>query len=112
MSIQIRQFESFDHRTIQDIHDLIAAFYRFKRRTEFLFPLEPNPREDWYGFLRKEAVALCESADFVTGILDACIYANAEVGYAGEKRALSIQRERYWSMSVYTLPRYHPEVVP
>jgi hypothetical protein len=110
MSIQSLQFESFDHRTIQDVHDLIAAFYRFKRRTESLFPLEPNLCEDWYAFLREEAVALCESADFVTGVLNACIYANTEVRYAGEKRANHVQRERYWAMLEYTLPRYQPEV--
>ena len=112
MSIQVRQLELWDYRAAQDIHDLIAAYYRFKRRTELLFPLEPNLREDWYWFLRKEAVALCESADFVTGVLDACLYANTEVGNAGEKRAKDIQRARYWRMLEYTLPRFQLEEEP
>jgi len=110
MSIQVRQLESIDHRTVQDVHDLIAAFYRFKRRTEILFPLESNLRDDWYSFLREEAAGLCESADFVTGVLDACIHANTDIGYAGEKRAKHVERERYWTMFEYTLPRYQPEV--
>jgi hypothetical protein len=110
MSIQVRQLNSIDHRTVQDIHDLIAAWYRFKRRTERLFPLEPNLREDWLRFLRAEAISLSESAEFVTGILDACIQANNEIGYAGENRAMSVQNMRYREMFQYTLPRFQPDV--
>ena len=112
MSIQVRQLNSIDHRTVQDIHDLIAAWYRFKRRTERLFLLEPNLREDWSRFLRAEAISLSESAEFVTGILDACIHASNEIGYAGENRAMSVQKTRYREMFRYTLPRFQPEVEP
>jgi hypothetical protein len=109
LNLQVR-LNSIDHRTVQDIHDLIAAWYRFKRRTERLFPLEPNLREDWLVFLRKEVLALSISVDFVTGVLDACIQANNEIGYAGEKRVRRLQRERYWRMFEYTLPHSLSEV--
>jgi hypothetical protein len=112
MSIQVRQLNSIDHRTVQDVHDLVAAWYRFKRRSERLFPLEPNLKEDWTQFLRAELHALSRSADFVTGVLDACIHANTEIGYAGEKRAKRVQRERYWTMFEYTLPHSLSEVEP
>ena len=112
MSIQVRQLSSIDHRTVQGIHDLIAAWYRFKRRTEQLFPLEPDLSQDWLRFLRAEAIALSKLADFVTGVLDACIHANTEIGYAGEKRAQGIQRSRYFRMFQYTLPRSQSEVEP
>ncbi len=107
MSLQLRQVESesFDHRTVQDVHDLIAAWYRFKRRTERLFPLEADLREDWHEFARTEAAELCRSADFVTGFLDACVYANTEQGYAGEERAKQVEKWRYREMFQYTLPR-------
>lgn len=112
MSIQVRQLCSIDHRTVQDIHDLIAAWYRFKRRTERLFPLEADLVDEWYSFLWKETRELCGSADFVTGLLDACIYANAESGYAGEERARRIQRRRYSEMLRYTLPHLQAEEDP
>lgn len=105
MSIQVRQVESFDHRTVQDVHDLIAAWYRFKRRTERLFPLESDLSEDWRRFFWRETEELCFSSDFVTGVLDSTIHANTERGYAGEKRAKQVQRVRYQEMLRYTLPR-------
>jgi hypothetical protein len=105
MSIQVRQLCSIDHRNVQDIHDLIAAWYRFKRRTERLFPLEPDLKQDWCEFATTEARELSASADFVTGVLDSCVYANTDCGYAGERRAKWIQRERYREMLRYTLAR-------
>ena len=103
MSMQVRQLTSFDHRTIQDIHDLIAAWYRFRKRTERLFPLEGDARQDWIEFASLEARALCSSADFITGVLDACVYANTEAGYAGEQRAKRVQEERYNEMIRHNL---------
>lgn len=102
MSIQVRQLNSIDHRTVQDMHDLIAAWYRFKRRTERLFPLGCDLKEDWFSFLGKELASLIHDPDFVTGVLDTCIQANTEIGYAGERRAQSVQRSRYRSMSTTT----------
>ena len=105
MSIQVRQLYSIDHRTVQDMHDLMAAWYRFKGKTERLFPLEPDLKQDWCEFAATEARELSASADFVTGVLDACVYANTDCGYAGERRAKWIQRERYREMLGYTLAR-------
>ena len=110
ISVQVHELRSIDHRTVQDIHDLIAAWYRFSRRTERLFELASDLSEDWLGFARAEAVALCTSANFVTGVLDACIDANTDVGYAGEERAKLVQRSRYYDMFEYTLPRFKSEV--
>jgi hypothetical protein len=105
MSIQVRQLCSIDHRTVQGIHDLIAAWYRFKRRTERLFPLQSDLTEDWCRFATTEARELSASEEFVTGVLDACVYANTEYGCAGEQRAKRVQRERYCEMIRYTLAR-------
>jgi hypothetical protein len=109
MSVQVRELRSIDHRTVQDVHDLIAAWYRFTRRTERLFPLESELSDDWCAFLATEVRELCLSAKFVTGVLDACIYANKDSGYAGEERAGSVQRERYSQMIQYAIPRSEPE---
>jgi hypothetical protein len=105
MSIQVRQLYSIDHRTVQDMHDIIAAWYRFKRRTERLFLLEPSLKQDWCEFATTESRELSASADFVTGVLDACVYAHTKRGYAGEERAKWVQRERYREMLRYTLAR-------
>jgi hypothetical protein len=110
MSIQVRQVNSIDHRTVQAMHDLIAAWYRFKRRSERLFSLGSNLNEDWLAFfLRSESTALSWMPGFVTGVLDACVYANTEVGYAGESRALNVLRGRYDAMFRHTLPSSQPD---
>jgi hypothetical protein len=31
LAARVRAMDSFDHRTLQDAHDLIAAWYRFSR---------------------------------------------------------------------------------
>lgn len=109
MGVAVRQLNSIDHRTVQNMHDLIAAWYRFKRKTERLFPLGGDLPEDWIQFITAEAHELCRDANFVTGVLDACIYANAEPGYAGERRARTIQHGRYSEMLHYALPSSQPE---
>lgn len=109
ISVQVHALRAIDHRTVQDMHDLVAAWYRFKKRTERLFPFDYDLTEDWLRFARADAVALSKSADFVTGVLDACIYANTEIGYAGERRAQAIQQTRYISMFQYRLPRFDLE---
>lgn len=91
------------------MHDLIAAQYRFKRRTERLFLLEENVKQDRFAFLNNEAIALSAIPEFVTGVLDACIYANTEVGYAGEKRGTEVLKCRYNEMFWYKLPHFKPD---
>ena len=105
MSVLVHQLKSIDRRTVQDMHDRIAAWYRFRRRSERMFSLRGDVRSDWMQFITREADELCRSADFVTAVLDACIYANKEPGTAGENRARIIQQRRYSEMLQYTLPR-------
>jgi hypothetical protein len=104
MSIQVRQLDAVDHRTVQGMHDLIAGWYRFRRRTERLFPLGDGIADDWRWFAGKEIVELCREGDFVTGVLDAVILANTERGYEGEARATEVQKQRYRAMLAYRLP--------
>lgn len=113
MSPQVRALKSIDHRTVQDMHDLIAAWYRFQRRTERMFPLLGDDlRRDWIQFVTTEARQLCSSAYFVTGVLDACVYSNTDCGYAGEKLAKRVQEERYSEMFRYSLPHPQSEAEP
>lgn len=101
---EVRELRSFDHRTVQGVHDLIAAWYRFTHRTERLFALGEDLKSDWLTFLVKEVESLSTEPDFVTGVLDACIYSNTETGYTGETRAQGVQRLRYSRMFTFTLP--------
>lgn len=109
MSTEVRELESFDHRSVQGVHDLIAAWYRFQRRTERLFVLEGNLQGEWLSFLGQEVMSLSREPDFVTGVLDACIRTDREDRNSGELRADSIQRYRYGSMFRYVLPSARPE---
>jgi hypothetical protein len=97
MRKEVGELRSIDHRTVQGVHDLIAAWYRFKRRTEHLFPPKGDLKGDWLSFLVDEVDSLSREPDFVTGILDACIQANTDRGHAGERRAQAVQRSRYAS---------------
>ena len=109
ISKEVHELRSFDHRTVQGVHDLIAGWYRFNRRTERLFPLDEDLKKDWFAFLAEEVNLLSREPDFVTGVLDACIHANTETGYAGEKRTQTVQRSRYFGMFTYTLPTARPK---
>lgn len=107
MAAEIRKLRFFDHRTVQDTHDIIAAAYRFSRRSECLFDIgDPDAIAiDWFSFARKEIESLCEDPKFVRAVLHSAVYANQPLGYRGEKESRTIASSRYGEMREYTLPR-------
>ncbi len=97
---------------MQGAHDLIAAWYRFSRRHELLFPLAGNPESEWIDFAQREVDHLCSNPRFVIATLDAVIFANIERGYAGEREAQAILQSRYLKMREHRLPNPSAETVP
>ena len=82
--------EDFDHRTIQNAHDLLAAAWRFRRdfRPSSL-PFEPeNPRKEvqtlWLDWLRREIADWTTKPRLVRSVQLILIYQNKPVGYVAE----------------------------
>src|SRR5271156_4736695 len=85
---------SFDHRTLQESHDLIAAWFRFLRDAQgdrILFETEDEYRDrlavEWRTFLETEVRSLSDDDDFVRAVLTAAAFPNPDVaGCAAESQ--------------------------
>jgi hypothetical protein len=93
----------FDHRTVQDAHDLIAAWYRYRRNDPSLFPeaqQEYEIQREWLDFARNEVLELVEDPLFVRSVANAVIHATAERGIRAESDLRSLLEKRYRQMYV------------
>lgn len=104
-----------DHRVIQDMHDQIAAYFRF---TFHRWPLFESDRHDsalidqWRDFAFCEFKELCQNVAFATAFFEAVRYPNKERGLTGEAAMAKIQQSRYSAMHSHCLPRYDPAQEP
>lgn len=98
----IRAIESFDHRVVQEAHDLIAAWYRFSAfgREPVLPELldEARERERWRTFAGEEIGRLLEQPPFVRALVTAVVFQNQKEGRAAERDMEEFLRERYAPM--------------
>jgi hypothetical protein len=98
--------KSFDHRTLQSCHDLIAAWFRFLRGAHgqrSLFETEDNYRarlgREWRNFYEKEILSLSEDDDFVRAVLAATVFPNPDTaGCAAEDQLGEFLEKRYAAM--------------
>ena len=93
LAVQARAMDFFDHRTLQDAHDLIAAWYRFSRDDGGQLRLGESPEQyeerlasEWREFFDQEVAGLIGLDKFTRDILTA---------EAGVREDL---KERYASM--------------
>jgi hypothetical protein len=98
----LRGRTSFDHRVLQDAHDLIAAEFRFTRHGHLFRGAHETERVWelriaglWWAFLVKEADRLLERADFLHAILSALAFQNSPAGYRAEDEARVILETEY-----------------
>jgi hypothetical protein len=95
---------SFDHRTIQNAHDVIAGNYRYLMPYFPLFPDFPDKfdKDDekwkWLQHLVKEIKVLYECLAFTRCCLIACVYANSDQGMSAEHYMGFYLAHRYRSM--------------
>lgn len=92
----------FDHRSLQEAHDLIAAQFRWLRAASLDGPVEEPDRKrdlriagEWHTFLVLELEDLCKEPDFVHAVLQVVAMNNTQRGYEAEDRVEAILHERY-----------------
>jgi len=97
--------DSFDHRTLQDIHDLIAAWFRFSqddggqlRLGETDEGYQDRLADEWRTFFEEEVGRLTSDDEFVRAVLVAAAFGNTDRGYAAEAQLREFLKERYRTM--------------
>ncbi len=105
IATRLRSMEGFDHRTLQDIHDMIAAWYRFSqddggqlRLGETHATYQDRVASEWRTFFEREVGWLISDDEFARALLVAAVYGNTDRGYASEAQLREILKERYRAM--------------
>ncbi len=105
IATRARAMTGFDHRTLQDVHDQIAAWYRFSRDDggqlrlgEVVGDFEKRLSCEWRDFFAREVDALADADEFTRGILAAAVFANSARGLAAQAGLRERLRERYAPM--------------
>jgi hypothetical protein len=105
LATKVRSMDGFDHRTLQDIHDLIAAWFRFSQddggqlqlgETEEAYQTRMATR--WRAFFEEELDRLASDDEFSRAVLIAAAFGNTERGYAAEAQLREMLKERYRAM--------------
>ena len=112
LAVRLRSMESFDHRTLQGTHDVIAAWFRLchddrgqLRLGETLVTYPERLALDWREFFEAEIRSLTSDHVFTRGILVVTAYDNTERRYAAEAQLRTILIVRYQKMKqVYRKP--------
>lgn len=95
---------TFDHRTVQDVHDLAAAYWRFlqdakQRRAADSAQFRLPKQQAWIDWLWIEAELWWDEPELVCAIATAVQFANTDRGYDAEEDALERLRDRYMRRS-------------
>ena len=98
MAVRARAMDGFDHRTLQDAHDLIAAWYRFSRDDggqlrlgESQDDYEKRLAQDWREFFEQEVAHLTRSDEFTRDILSAAVFGNTDQDDAAQLPQVSVE---------------------
>ncbi len=87
---KLKEWDSFDHRVLQEAHDIIAAKYRYQYddggQIDFLvsIPQEDIYRKGWISWFHQEAQLLIDNDEFCRAIINVVIFQNNELGYSAE----------------------------
>ena len=105
LALRLKEMHYFDHRTLEDAHDLIAAWFRFSGDTSGQLRLEEAPEayelrlaKDWHDFFGREIGRLIESDEFTRNVLTAAVFANTDRGYAAEASTRAYLKQQYLAM--------------
>lgn len=99
---EARTAERFDHRVLQDAHDIMAAAFRHKcdlgDRNHLLEgerDLGEHYRLAWPRWFTAELKTLAKSLRFVQSVLQTVLLANTELGYAAERDVCDLLITRF-----------------
>ena len=102
LSEKISAIRCFDHRVLQNAHDVIAAYYRFAHDRGGQLPLfdegvsyEEQLRLSWSRYFDQEAQLLGEDDAVARAILRSVAYANTPEGYKAEDELAELLSSRY-----------------
>jgi hypothetical protein len=97
LSLKLLQINSFDHRTLQHSHDLLAALFRFlhPHASQRLLgqseeSLQMELRQACREFFEEQIALLSTNGDFTRAVCRATAFANQPVGVAAENTLLQI----------------------
>lgn len=89
----LTKVNAFDHRTLQNAHDILAIVFRHRNQNlEQLELFDSAGNESsrylrlWSDWLRSELSSLKSEPAFVRNVIEAVIYSNKDKGYAAEDR--------------------------
>ncbi len=86
LGVQLREAISFDHRVMQNLHDIIAANFRYLHPDSKQFSLfkedghhtekdlEERLRAEWKSYFKEKAIYIGKNPNFCRQILNAIIY--------------------------------------
>jgi hypothetical protein len=115
---RIDRTEKFDHRSLQWVHDLVAAQFRFM----YSDCLEKEPRETehqhqlritaaWGSFLDQEMTLLAENEEYRKAHWDSVDFDGGPLGYEGVARLVRFLLARYAEVGRYWA-KQHPDWPP
>ena len=88
-----RDINTFDHRVLQDAHDIIAAAFRYQHDDGGQLRLGENPEtqrlrylRSWTLWLDEQLQELVHYTQFVRSTVECIVFSNTEVGYMAENR--------------------------
>jgi hypothetical protein len=90
---QAKAVKNFDHRVLQDAHDIIAAAYRFRHddscQLQLLESIDIQTiryLRDWTSWLGDQLEELVRRPLFVRATVEAVLFANTDIGCKAENR--------------------------
>ena len=93
---KLREIRAFDHRVLQDAHDLLAAGFRRTHDDGGQFGIFDATDQDvryirqWNDWLQAQLVEIGRYPSIVREITTAVLYANTDAGYEAEQRLLGM----------------------
>lgn len=102
LAVRLREMSGFEHRTLQDIHDSLAAWFRFTQDDggqmqlgEDAISYRSRLENQWRWWFDEEAGRLVADDEFTRAILKAAAHSGAEAGQAAESWLRQLLAERY-----------------
>lgn len=96
---KVLPISSFDHRVLQNAHDIIAAAYRYKNDDGGQLRLFVGPKslysDLWSNWLTQELEALIVYPQFVQSIIESVVFSNTKQGYLAEEKLRNILFTHY-----------------
>jgi len=116
----LRSMDGFDHRTLQLVHDRIAAFFRFSRDHEFRLGESEGDyiertQKAWREFFQAEVGRFSQNDEFTRAVCAATAFGTKASGVAAERWLDHFIRDSYGARGLVfnpltSTPDPHPKV--